>query len=169
MPTTTATTPSPYSDIPVPAGLERRSAGGTGTGIETSSASTYTYAQPGAIRPIHCAPWCTDGDGHPAASMRDDQVCWGPDGYVEASTEEVLAEFRNDSVISFPSVIGAQAYRQFNQQPQVYVHIELPAAADAGGVDVSVKLTADEARRLAANLIEAAELIGTESPQPASE
>jgi hypothetical protein len=31
------------------------------------------------------------------------------------------------------------------------------------GVDVSVKLTVREARRLAANLIEAAQLIGTDS------
>jgi hypothetical protein len=128
----------------------------------TITQSAYSYAEPGAIRPVQCEPWCVDGDGHFAAAMRDDQVCWGPGSYVEASTDEVKVEYekRSDTETVWPARIGAQAYRGFNQHPQVYVHVDLPG----DGVDVSVRLTAGEARQLAAQLVEAAELIGTTSP-----
>jgi hypothetical protein len=116
------------------------------------------------IDAVRCTPWCTYGDGHTNETCREDQTCWGPEHYVEASTEEVLTEYRKatDEDFVWPSRVGAQAYRGFNQRPQVYIHVDLPAYAD--GVDVSVKLTAEEAQQLAALLLEVAELINAKSP-----
>jgi hypothetical protein len=113
------------------------------------------------IAPIACTSWCRYGDGHPNETGRADQTCWGADHYVEASTEEVLAEYDKgtDTWNAYASQLGISAYRGFNQHPSVYVHINLPAAPD-DGVDTSVWLTADEARQLAAYLIEVADEIG---------
>ncbi len=135
----------------------------------TSTRSIYTCGEPGAIRPVQCEPWCVDGDGHAGASDRDEHVCWGPQSYIEATTEEVKLEYdkQSDTTTVFPPRLGVSAYRGFNQYPQVYVHIDLPAHRD--GIDVSVKLTGGEAVRLAADLLMAAELIGTGSPESASE
>ena len=109
------------------------------------------------ISPIQCAPWCVYGDGHPQQFMRGDQTCWGADHYVEASTEELRAEYngRTGERTVFPAHIGPCAYRGFNEHPVVYLHVDVPTRQ----VDVSVKLTAAEARALAAHLIEVAELI----------
>jgi hypothetical protein len=113
------------------------------------------------IAPIACTSWCKDGDGHPNETGRADQTCWGPHHYVEASTEEVLAEYDKSTHTwdTYASRLGISAYRGFNQHPSVYVHNNLPAGP-TGGVDTSVRLTADEARQLAAYLIEVADEIG---------
>jgi hypothetical protein len=117
----------------------------------------------GEIPPIECAPWCKYGDGHTEQLMREDQTCWGPDHYVEASTEELHAEYssRTGERVVWPTRVGACAYRAFNEHPTVYLHVEVPTR----GVDTSIKLTAAEAWELADYLVEVAELIGgTESP-----
>jgi hypothetical protein len=109
------------------------------------------------IPPIECALWCKDGHGHTEQLMRGDQTCWGPDHYVEASTEELHAEYssRTGERALWPTRGGACAYRGFNQRPVVYVHVEVPTR----GTDESVRLTAAEARELAGYLVEVAEVI----------
>lgn len=39
------------------------------------------------LEPIECADWCADGDGHAAAVMRGDQVCWGFESYTSLALE----------------------------------------------------------------------------------
>jgi hypothetical protein len=97
-------------------------------------------------RPPPAHPDAEDGDGHPNETGRDDQTCWRPGHYVEASTEEILTEYnrRTDTWNTWASRVGVMAYRGFNQHPSVYVHIDLPAYAD--GIDVPVTLTNEEAR-----------------------
>lgn len=112
------------------------------------------------IRPIECAPWCADGDGHIRAVSRGDQNCWGASHYVELSLEEVAADLDKDSDGRkiFPSIIGPNAYRGYRELPCVYLHFMLQ---DHRGdqLDDSCKLTADEARQLAAGLIAVADEI----------
>lgn len=112
-----------------------------------------------SIRPVKCAPWCTDGDGHPQAKSRKDQDCWGTSHYTELSLEDVAVEFEKDPTHGiYPSIIGPNAYRGHNQLPCVYVHFTIHGH---GGdlEDGSCKLTAGEARQLAANLITVADEI----------
>ncbi|OYN78893.1 hypothetical protein [Mycolicibacterium sphagni] len=115
-----------------------------------------------AIRPIECTPWCTDGDGHATCVSRRDQVCWGTSNYVELSLEEceVNKGEKPGSYLFWPSIIGPCAYRGFNQQPVVYLHFTLANRRHDHVLDESCKLTAAEARELAAHLIAVAEMIG---------
>lgn len=39
------------------------------------------------LEPIECADWCADGDGHAAAVMRGDQVCWGFESYTSLALD----------------------------------------------------------------------------------
>ncbi|HKI39433.1 MAG: hypothetical protein P4L48_18920 [Mycobacterium sp.] len=78
-----------------------------------------------------------------------------------SSVEEVNAEplkELGDWDIYLPHITPC-AYRGFNQLPVVYLHVELPGY-DKGGFDISAKLTADEARQLAAQLVAVADEIG---------
>jgi hypothetical protein len=74
---------------------------------------TSTERQP--LPPITCAPWCTDGTGHPGTVFRSDQTCWGQSNYVELSLEDVL---RDEYGVYTPR-IGAQAYRPWGWAPCV--------------------------------------------------
>ncbi len=127
----------------------------------TTSTATDRIGRPAYLSPVQCAPWCTDNDGHVGQVMRHDQNCWGSDHYVDLQIEDVAATPIKDDpyeyAISVPR-IGPCAYQGFNQLPVVYLHIELPAAG-TDGLDTSCKLTAAEARQLAANLIAVADEI----------
>ena len=122
--------------------------------------TTITTGQPTpTISPIKCAPWCTEGDGHTGATSREDQSCFGVSPYVELSLEEVEADPGQEpgEYSIWPSVIGPCAYRGFNELPVVYLHFTLQR--HKGLLDDSCKLTADEARQLAAHLLAVAETI----------
>ncbi|ORV85554.1 hypothetical protein AWC11_01640 [Mycobacterium interjectum] len=62
-------------------------------------------------------------------------------------------------IVDIPK-IGPCAYRGFNQRVCVYLHMYLPSHAEDGGLDTLVRLTATEARQLAADLIAVADEIG---------
>jgi hypothetical protein len=111
-----------------------------------------------AIRSIECAPWCADGDGHVNATSRDDQICWGSGHYVELSLEEVTVEYdkRTDTRRFWPSIIGPNAYRGYNERPCVYLHYMLQDHHRGELLDDSCKLTTAEARRLAVALLNVA-------------
>jgi len=118
-----------------------------------------TFVSPNKITPIACAPWCKYGHGHPRAVSRDDQDCWGEDRPVISRRGQCgAAQELGDWDIYLPHITPC-AYRGFNQLPVVYLHVELPGY-DKGGFDISAKLTADEARQLAAQLVAVADEIG---------
>ncbi|MDT5091244.1 MAG: hypothetical protein QOH60_607 [Mycobacterium sp.] len=85
------------------------------------------------LPPVQCAPWCTDGNGHVTETGRADQTCWGSDHYVALSLEET-------SPAHLP--------------PVEHQYLDM---------DSSVLMTADEARRYAAQLIEVADEIDREA------
>lgn len=111
-----------------------------------------TIAKVIGMPPIVCAPWCSDGDGHPNQTGRDDQVCWGHEGRkVDLSIEDVYVEKQGDPkdpeyAIDTPR-LTPMPYRGFNQNAVVYLHLWLPGFRD--GIDLSAKLTGAEARQLA--------------------
>jgi hypothetical protein len=115
---------------------------------------TADYPSRPSLPPIVCAPWCTDGDGHPHEHSEGDQVCWGDSSdssYVHPSHEPASLEPNG----AWLTRVGVMAHRGFGEEPDVYLHVE----RFDPDYDVSVKLTADEGRQLAANLIEVADLI----------
>ncbi len=101
------------------------------------------------LPPIVCTPWCTDGDGHTQAVSEGDQVCWGETGPYVFPVHEP-AEI--DSNGAWLTRVGAMAYRGFGKDAVVYLHV----ARSSPHADISVYLTANEARQLAARLVEVA-------------
>lgn len=101
------------------------------------------------LEPIECADWCADGDGHAAAVMRGDQVCWGFESYTSLALEP--SDIADG--VRFDSRIGVMPRRRYHRQPEVYVHLDLDRH------DVDVRLTASEARRFAADLVSVAATI----------
>ncbi|MCV7219853.1 DUF6907 domain-containing protein [Mycolicibacterium elephantis] len=105
------------------------------------------------VPPIVCAPWCEYGDGHPNCFHRDDQSCWSESDYLELELEPVGVDVLGGP---YPSRLGVAAHRPGGDAAlQVYLHADLVQ----GGIDVGVHLTAAEARKLAAELVRAAETI----------
>ena len=72
-----------------------------------------------------------------------------------ASAEEVHVEHQGTARVVFPSQVEICAYRGLNEHPLVYVYVEVPTR----GIETSVRFTADEARQLAAYLVEVADLV----------
>lgn len=87
-----------------------------------------TALERATIAPIQCAPWCKYGGGHTAAIMRGDQVCWGSDHYVDASREELHAEYMSGQRMTWPSRVGVCAYQGFNEHPVAYVQVRCQPA-----------------------------------------
>jgi hypothetical protein len=114
--------------------------------------TTDAHGRPATgIRPIECPSWCAD-PGHIAETNREDQTCYSPDRYVMCSLEHTE---KTSFGSMFESMIGATAYRGFNENPVVQLHVYgfQPHA------DMTISLTADEAIRLAVSLTFAADLI----------
>ena len=105
---------------------------------------TTDYTARPSIPPIVCAPWCEDGDGHPHERSEGDQVCWGDSSYVHPRYEPVSIEFPGGAWLTR---VGVMARRGFDEEPLVYLHVD-------PDYDISVQLTADEGRQLAAHRIE---------------
>jgi hypothetical protein len=97
-----------------------------------------------AIPRIQCAPWCTDGDGHPNEIFRQDQRCYSPMVYVDSSLMD--------------GQISAHARRDIDNDPVVELHVYgFPSVFDRAELDETLHFTADEARRLAVELVAAAD------------
>jgi hypothetical protein len=112
---------------------------------------TTDYTARPSIPPIVCAPWCEDGDGHPHERSEGDQVCWGDSSYVYPRHEPASIEPYG----AWLTRVGVMGRRGFDEEPLVYLHVERFHPFH----DISVQLTADEVRQLAAHLIEVADEI----------
>lgn len=66
------------------------------------------------LEPIECADWCADGDGHAAAVMRGDQVCWGFESYTSLALEP--SDIADG--VRFDSRIGVMPRRRYHRQPE---------------------------------------------------
>jgi hypothetical protein len=100
------------------------------------------------VPPAECVAWCSDGDGHPSELCAEDQHCdsGGHYLYLPLNYRKRPDEFAQ---------IGVGAERRIGFAPCVYVHLTLMEP----DVDAAAKLTATEARWLAAELLKTAELI----------
>lgn len=103
---------------------------------------------------VQCTPWCVDGDGHPNEVGRVDQNCFGSDTYVDLTLEEI----DHDPYGTYTSRLGVTPARGFNQLPTAYLHLDL-IHHELGNLDRAVRLTAAEARALAAALLTVADTI----------
>lgn len=135
-----------------------------GIGTHTTACQKPIHPSGGpfpSIRPIECAPWCQDGDGHALEPARTEQICWGDSHYVELSLEEVHVEYYGPEKPQkfWPSIIGPNAYRGYRELPCVYLHFTLHEHRNSRTLDDSCKLTAAEARELAAALVAVADEI----------
>jgi hypothetical protein len=102
------------------------------------------------LRPIRCASWCEDGDGHTHAGLPGDQACWSPAAYLNLSLEEKLIE----SGGQYPQRVGVLARQSPDETPHVLVHLSDiavpgPVPWPDNIVDHSLNLTTDEALWLA--------------------
>lgn len=91
-----------------------------------------------------CTGWCTE-------HSMSDPACWSADNRVTLTMEE-----------SYPdATVAAFAYRQTPAHREVtYLHVYRPSDNEFLDLDASVRLTAEEARQLAQQLLDVAELIG---------
>jgi hypothetical protein len=109
------------------------------------------------VAPVQCMPWCSNGDGHPREISHLDQNCYSDGNYLYLPLNDRQKGLAGDDIYA---QIGVAAKREIDLLPCVHIHL-LSADPD---VDVGVKFTAAEARWLAAQLLEAAELISGKSP-----
>lgn len=107
--------------------------------------------------PVVCAPWCSDGDGHPEEFGRCDQLCRTRELLVEPLVREFrfsLAEIaRLDLPAGYrvPDGYGVSARRKPGRLDEVCLrHV---------GPDTETFLTPAEARQVAAALIATADVI----------
>lgn len=103
---------------------------------------------------IQCAPWCTDGDGHPHYALRGDQNCWGPLRKTILGLEDgaPALPLQDDELDAAPG-ISVYAYRGWHALPTVKLNLYRPTENGHLSVDVDVQLTLVEAQQLAADLL----------------
>ena len=95
---------------------------------------------------VVCAPWCTDGDGHPNEAFYEDQRCYSEFAYVYP--------------VSADGEIGAHARRDVDKDAVVELHV-----SGFGDIDETIQFTASEAVLLAERLLAAAVLVGVVDAQ----
>jgi hypothetical protein len=97
---------------------------------------------------IVCASWCRDGDGHADDLFREDQKCTSESLTFIQSLEPKWVDIENDW--------HAREVETFVEQGPS--HPQAVIVYEAGG-EVELRLTASEARQLAAHLIACADLL----------
>ena len=103
------------------------------------------------ISPRHCQPWCVELD-HQQARFREDQTCLSdPVAAVVLYLEN--PEPCDDGANWIDPQLSVSAVGRFNEHPHVGLQVYLR------GVDREIRLTADEARRVAAGLTATAAII----------
>jgi hypothetical protein len=106
-----------------------------------------------------CPSWCRD-PGHVAEHAREDQNCYSATTSVVSSLDLVtVGEYGVGG-----SRIGAMAYLGFGKVPVVLVHVE----EFENGLDEERRLTIDEARQLARDLLTAATSLSRGTIRPSS-
>lgn len=109
---------------------------------------------------ITCAPWCTDGDGHPDAVCRADQCCHG------VQTKVVLGLEAGAPSLPLAAAIGdgspgvtVYAYRAWHGLPHLRLNVFRLGPERHLDVDVDLDVTAGEARELARHLLQLADQV----------
>ncbi|RUP35015.1 MAG: hypothetical protein EKK51_00205 [Mycolicibacterium sp.] len=102
-----------------------------------------------------CAPWCTEGNGHPDYFLRADQSCWGPERKTVLSLENDAPALPMERVPCDAPAIAVYPYQGWYQLPKIKLHIY----AERQDLDVDFLLTPAEAIELAEHLITTVETI----------
>ena len=102
-----------------------------------------------AAERFQCAPWCTEGDGHPDYFLRADQSCWGAELKTVLSLENDAPALPLERVPSDAPAIAVYPYRGWYQLPKIKLHIY----AERHDTDIDFLLTPSEAVELAEHLI----------------
>ncbi|CAM3224632.1 DUF6907 domain-containing protein [Tsukamurella hominis] len=109
------------------------------------------------ISPRVCTPWCVDGTGHQNGAVgRSDQTCVSGSTTVELHLEE--PEPQRDGRTWFAPHLSTSAVARFNEYAVVSLYLDVLDDRH-GEIDRELRLTASEARQLAAGLARAADLI----------
>jgi hypothetical protein len=82
------------------------------------------------VPPVVCAPWCTDGDGHPRSGFAEDQRCYG-EWHI---TPAAFSDGEGGQVAAIAHRAGPET------QADVCLNVSI------GRIDVDVYVTADQAR-----------------------
>ncbi|BCI92738.1 hypothetical protein NIIDMKKI_79440 [Mycobacterium kansasii] len=103
-----------------------------------------------------CAPWCTDGSGHPSDVFLDDQECSGPQHKVVLSLEDGVPALpiAPADLHSAPG-ITVYASQRWYRLPTITANVFVLR----GAIDYDLTLTPSEAVELARALVGAVELI----------
>lgn len=102
-----------------------------------------------------CASWCTD-------HAKADPACWGADRYVNLTMEDGYPHGALPGMAAYfdPPRIGVNPYRQKPGWRSVaYLHLYRPSDNPHRDIDRNLQVTSEEARRLAYDLIEVADIL----------
>ncbi|SKM23359.1 hypothetical protein [Mycobacteroides abscessus] len=131
--------------------------------FESGVQTVHEFGAPESHGAIRCAPWCTDGKGHPNSVMRSDQACWSASNAVVLGLADgapaLPVDLESWAQLDPPHVAVA-AHRAWHGLPVVDVHLHHPHENPHVSVDFNVKLTPSEAVQLARFLLDAAALAG---------
>lgn len=110
--------------------------------------SVAQASQTGHLPNNRCASFCDRKEIHAANPGHDDESCWSPDQSTALNVEPF--------VMGMPIIFDIGAYRETSNTDPV---VSLTARSTGHYRGVDFKFTADEARRIAAHLLHAADLI----------
>jgi hypothetical protein len=106
---------------------------------------------------IVCESWCTDGDGHPEGSCWADQTCRSTQHKVICGLEDGAPALPLAHPWDGPG-ITVYARKEWHGLPHVVLNVYREHQNAHISVDTDLSLTADEAREIARNLLQVADL-----------
>ena len=104
-----------------------------------------------ATGPVQCKPWCRHGDGHPDEEYRANQGCSiASDG----PSLTLMEPFEDSSGVMYAGVVEVAGFADPDHPPYLEVVAQVGERTEQFW-----KMTPDEARTLAARLVEIADTI----------
>ncbi|PQP38798.1 DUF6907 domain-containing protein [Mycolicibacterium austroafricanum] len=112
-----------------------------------------------AAETVHCEPWCVDGDGHQREHYRRDQWCQGEIIKVVFGLEDLAPALPIATVDLSEPGISVYPRRDWHGLPYVALNVYREHSNEFLAIDTDLRVTAAEARELAAALVDVANVI----------